>query len=543
MSLLEPLALSALLGTRKQKPAALAVEGSIGTLLDAVAGASATDEAILLRTAAVLDLCQQAGWVAPAAGVMATPPAPLDALALPPSTALPLLAQVFAEGCERLGQLTLLQLAQRQLRLPAALLADLLEKARRDVAWRSLLAPVLGERGRWLAERNPAWQLQAIDQAAAPDDKAAPDDQACAFGSLDQRLSYLGALRARDPAAARQCLVAVLKELDARERAALTRVLATGLTPDDEALLETLRADRSKEVRRAAVELLAQLPASAYRRRMGERLAHCITFAQPEAKPGGLTGLFKRLAQAISTEPALGIEPPEAFFAGGKEDQLEEAVPGGEGLGQRAWWLYQLVAASPLHWWREQGALAPRELVAAAGLTDWDEAMLRGWYQATLREGDATWAAALLDRLSPNGTHLARVFLDSQPLIALLPLTEREGHWLRIAASLNERSGIGLSELLGQIVDAVPVEAQPSAEFCRQLLPHLRNGMSQPRCAYDHDLRQTMADFATLLPRETFAEARQGWPAGESLNRHQCEALDAWRQTLILRENLQQLLD
>lgn len=537
MSLLEPLAVTALLGTRKHKPAPLAVEGSIGTLLDAVAGASASDEALLLRTAAVLDLCQQAGWVAPYAGGMAAPPAPLDALALPPSAALPLLTQVFAEGYERLGQLTLLQLAQRQLRLPPYLLADLLEKARRDGAWRSLLAPVLGERGRWLAERNPAWQLQAIDQAATP------DDETWAFGSLEQRLVYLRALRSRDLAAARECLVAVLKELDARERAALTRVLAIGLTLDDEALLETLRADRSKEVRRAAVELLAQLPASAYQRRMGERLAHCITFVQPEAKSGGLTGLFKRLAQAISTEPTLSIEPPEAFFAGGKDDQLEEAVPGGEGLGQRAWWLYQVVAASPLHWWGEQGGLAPRELVAAAGLTDWDEAMVRGWYQATMREGDATWAAALLDRLSADGTHLARGFLDSQPLIALLPLAEREGHWLRIAANLNERSALSLSGLLGQIVDAIPVAAQPSAEFCRQLLPHLRNGISQPRCAYDYNLRQAMGAFATLLPLETFAEARRGWPDGETLNRHQTEALDAWRQTLILRENLQQLLD
>lgn len=537
MSLLESLAVTALLGTRKQKPAALAVEGSIGTLLDAIAGSSATDEAILLRTAAVLDICQQAGWVAADAGTTATPPAPMDSLALPPPTAVPLLTQVFAEGYERLGQLTLLQLARRQLRLPPSLLADLLEKARRDSALRHLLAPVLGERGRWLAERNPAWQVQAIDRTAAP------DEEAWDFGNFDQRVAYLSALRARDPAAARDRLAAALKELDARERAALVRALATGLTMDDEALLERLRGDRSKEVRRAAIELLALLPASSYLRRMAERLAQCVTFPRPEAESGGLKGLFKCVAKVISTEPALHIEPPESFFAGGKDDQLEEAVPAGEGLGQRAWWLYQLVAVSPLQWWCEHSALAPRELVTGAGLTDWDEAMVRGWYQATLREGDAEWAAALLDRLSPKGTHLSRSFLDSQPLIALLPLTERERHWLHIAANVVERSALSLSELLDQIVTAVPVEAPPSADFCRQLLPHLRNWMSQPRSAHDYNLRQAMRAFATLLPLETFAEARRGWPADETLSRHQCDALDDWRHTLSLRENLQQLLD
>ena len=67
MSLLEPLAVTALLGTRKQAMAPLAVEGPIGPLLDAIARDPASDEARLLRSAAVLDMCQHAGWLAPEA--------------------------------------------------------------------------------------------------------------------------------------------------------------------------------------------------------------------------------------------------------------------------------------------------------------------------------------------------------------------------------------------------------------------------------------------------------------------------------------------
>ncbi|WP_205896782.1 DUF5691 domain-containing protein, partial [Pseudomonas viridiflava] len=129
--------------------------------LDAIARDPASDEARLLRSAAVLDMCQHAGWLAPEATTAAAAPAPEDTLALPPEQSVGVLHQMLAEGYPRLGQLTLLQLAQRQLRLPPSLLPELLDRGRRDAYLRSLLAPVLGERGRWLAERNPAWQVQA----------------------------------------------------------------------------------------------------------------------------------------------------------------------------------------------------------------------------------------------------------------------------------------------------------------------------------------------------------------------------------------------
>ncbi|GAB7533706.1 hypothetical protein PS3A_61230 [Pseudomonas sp. 3A(2025)] len=535
MSLLDPLAVSALLGTRKQTPAPLTVEGPIGVLLDAIVRDTASTETKLLRTAAVLDLCQHAGWVAPDATTAAIAPAPHDTQALPPEQSLALLTRIFTEGHERLGQVTLLHLANRQLRLPPPLLPDLLEKARRDDTLRGLLAPVLGERGRWLAERNPAWQVQAVDT------RVALNDEIWDIGSLEQREAYLRALRERDPVGARERLIAGRKGFDARERAAFVRALDTGLSADDEPLLDELCRDRSKDVRRAAVELLVLLPTSAYRQRMVERLSQCVTVTPAAAEPVGLKGLFKRLTHSASNAPSVQIEPPQSFFENAKDDQIEEAVPSGEGLGQRAWWLYQVVAAAPLQFWRE---LTPTEWIAAAKQTDWDEALVRGWYQATLREGNAEWAAALLERVSANGTHLARSYLDSQPLIVLLPVAERERYWLHIAANVNDRSSLSLSELLDQILAAIPAQGRPSVEFCQQLLPHLRTGIAHARSVYDYNLRTTLRDFATLLPPETFAQARQGWPEEETLNhRHQAEALNDWRNTLTLREHLQTLID
>lgn len=537
MSMLDSLAINALLGTRKQAFMALPIEGAVGALVDAIASTSAPDEARLLRVAAVLDICQQAGWVPPPAAEAAPPAAAPDTQALPPAALIPVLEQVFTEGFERLGHLSLLKLAGKNWRVPPHLLVDLLEKARRDAPLRSLLGPVLGERGRWLAAQNSLWQVQAIERSQLI------DNDVWSFGSLDERVVYLSALRQRDPGTARSRLNAALKELDARERAALTRTFIDGLSADDEPLLEALCEDRSKEVRRAAVDLLARLPGSAYGQRMGERLAQCVSIPQAAGEAGGLKGLFKRLANVVAPEQQVHIEPPQTFFAAGKDDQLEDAVPGGEGLGQRAWWLFQVVSAAPLQWWSEHTGLAPEALVQVASRSDWDDALLRGWYQATVREGNVPWATALLERLEASGNRLART-VNRQPLFTLLPLAEQERYWLEIAAHASEHSGLGITELLALVNTSTPLDGQPSAAFCRRLLPYLRAWLVNPRAAYDVSLGEAMRSFAVVLPLELFSEAREGWPDSEALNnRHPREALAAWRQTLTLRETLQPLFD
>lgn len=82
----------------------------------------------------------------------------------------------------------------------------------------------------------------------------------------------------------------------------------------------------------------------------------------------------------------VALDAPEAFLPEWKADALEETKPKGEKLGQRAWWLYQIVAAVPLDWWQTQLQATPVELLRWAGKTDWQEALLRAWYHAVLRE-------------------------------------------------------------------------------------------------------------------------------------------------------------
>jgi hypothetical protein len=57
------------------------------------------------------------------------------------------------------------------------------------------------------------------------------------------------------------------------------------------------------------------------------------------------------------------------------------------GMGERAWWFYQLVAATPLSTWGPPAALVPRA----------DPLLRQAWATAAARQRDEAWALALLD--------------------------------------------------------------------------------------------------------------------------------------------------
>jgi hypothetical protein len=114
-------------------------------------------------------------------------------------------------------------------------------------------------------------------------------------------------------------------------------------------------------------------------------------------------------------------------------DCIDQNPP--RGTGRRAWLLRQLVAAAPAGWWAEYTGLPPRELLSLAAKSEWASALVLGWTDSAVRDGEPSWIAALLDR--PEGA-------DREVFQALRP-ADRD-RWLR------ERPG---SALLGWL-DLVP---------------------------------------------------------------------------------------
>jgi hypothetical protein len=381
---------------------------------------SAPQPRTLLDAAATATVRRRAGLSA-ATGVPPLDPAPPDPRPLPPAPARARLAWLLADddGMANRPQLLAdwLHLARSAgYRAPAELLPELLAAARGRSELREDAAALAGPLGRWLAVLNPSWsallRTSAAAAAAEADDPSADPHRIWREGLFTERVSHLTALRRRDPGAA----LALLRSEWARERAEdrllFLDALQEKLSPADERFLEGALSDRSPNVRRTAAELLSALPGSALAARMAERARAAVRVLPG---PGG----------------RILVEPPAACDAGMQRDGIPVKSPTGPtGRGDRACWLGETIAATPLTTWAETRE-APEALLRLPVADGWQDEIHAAWARAALRQGDADWARALLGVLPPGAA-------PPPGLLTVLPQAER-ADW---AAEFVSRHGL-----------------------------------------------------------------------------------------------------
>ncbi|WSG17506.1 DUF5691 domain-containing protein [Nonomuraea sp. NBC_01738] len=291
-------------------------------------------------------------------------------------------------------------------------LPELLERGRRDRSIRAHIGRLAGRRGRWLAGRNPAWAYLLEE----------PTGETWELGSPADRRAYLRRLRDEDPDAARGLLESTWEQETPDDRAEFVEVLAAGLGMADEPFLEAALDDRRREVRQEAANLLTRLPGSRLAGRMAARARACLSLGPT----------------------AITVDPPAACDKEMERDGIRQKPP--RGLGERAWWLQQIVARAPLSLWGDPGQ------VLELRIPDWDADVKAAWVRAAVLQGDAVWARAmfawdpiadLLGALPPHEQQeLAADFvknrdLDSQ-LIMVLGGVERPWRPALAAAVLNK---------------------------------------------------------------------------------------------------------
>ncbi|MBV8642765.1 MAG: hypothetical protein JO225_02475 [Candidatus Eremiobacteraeota bacterium] len=365
---------AAVVGTQREH-AASAPSGDVEIDALLVLPQDESPETDLLRRATVLGLARRAGTI-PLALTVRIDAALDDAAPRCTPEAANDLAQLLAAGGDAALLPEWLSLAaQARVRAPEELLPALLAAggARREL--RPSVAAVAGARGAWLGAQQPAWSY-----AAGGDDPRRAWDE----GDRPARVLALTALRADDSGAARELLVAEWESIAPADRAPFVEVLGTGLSSADEPFLEAALDERRKEVREAAAVLLARLPDS----RLATRASELAT-------------AFVRVKRRVIGAASLEVELPPACTPAMRRDGIEEKPR--NGVGERAWWLEQIVARVPPSHWSGM-KLEPRDVLALAARNEHAQALLRGLAQATASYADDAWRCAWVDDVSLEPT-------------------------------------------------------------------------------------------------------------------------------------------
>ena len=343
--------------------------------------------------------------------------------------------------------------AAHGVRAPEELLPALIAAGR---GRREAVLAVAGERGRWLGRLDEAWDVDV-------------DDDVWRTGTLEARRSWLRRERASDPERARLALAETWSEEDPRARAALLDELETGLSLGDEAFLEAALDDRRQEVRVVAADLLARLTDSRLALRMTER-----------AKP------LLRVGRGVRAR--LEAELPEDLDEAAARDIVLVKPP--RGTGERAWWLAQILAATPLSVWERELGRRPDELASLPVANKLASAVHAGWSHAAARQLDSAWAEALLPKtwdarlLAALPREVAerhvRTTLDDSRVVAALEALRRP--WgLELSRELVRRGSLDRDLALAldpRVLDDLPDDAPPAVV---QLL------------AFRHDLHEELS--------------------------------------------------
>ncbi|WP_017587812.1 DUF5691 domain-containing protein [Nocardiopsis ganjiahuensis] len=288
---------------------------------------------------------------------------------------------------------------------------DLLERASRDSSLRPLVATAVGRRGTWLASFNSAWSFIAREPLATD----VHTDRAWHHGTPAERRRTLFALRATDPAAARDLLAAAWpSENRGEERRGLLEALTVNLGPDDEAVLDQALDDRSANVRGLALTLLTRLPDSAHAHRLRSHLRE---------------HLDRQLSGGRGAPRAVDIVDMDVTAA----DQLRDLalVPPKKWprSRQERWELGRvLVTHAPLDTWTERLRLDPTGVL---NLAEEERDLREALADAVCLQADPDWARALLDhpgsglaQLLRSGA-MSRHWPRTRELFAALPGDER----------------------------------------------------------------------------------------------------------------------
>ncbi len=501
---------TALLGTARQPWQPAIAPGQLGQLLAQLR--EQPPEAALLLTAGILSIHQQVGWQPETRPATAIAPCPPEVLTPCSPSASRCLQQILAGTSLPLllEWLTLAAIAQQ--RIPELHLPALLDKGKQQRSLRSTLLPVLGQRGRWLAAQNSDWDY-AI---------AVTTDAAWETGSPAARLLALQTVRAESPDRARAWLQSTWSQEAASDRAQFLATLQVGLSAADLPWLEQTLGDRSQAVRRIAADLLARLPDSSIAQ---QATVYTNQYVSLERQPT-LAWQVQLPLQLDARWLSLGIDP-------------QPAAQGQPQIGEKAWWLLQLLGATPLTVWTEAGQSSPAQLVRLTQTHEWQSVLFNGLALAAQRQGDAAWLEAIFRLWLRQQAARQEVTLINLKLEDLFRILSRDRqHQVLIdflqlpTAKMNDSLMIWLLRYT-----TPPWSVDLTQLVIQHLDQHLRD--TQIFANTDWELRAALKEFAHSIPVELTTDVMK-FRSRLTTTSHWVQSLDGLLEILQFRQEMTQ---
>jgi hypothetical protein len=236
-------------------------------------------------------------------------------------------------------------------------------------------------------------------------------------------------------------------------------------------------------------------------------------------------------AQPVGT---LMVRLPDELEKAAQRDGVERKPP--QGLGERAWWLTQILSIVPPAHWEQRFGATPAQLVAAVAADEWSMAVIEGWSRAAILHRASNWAIELWERWHavPKDSyypHVARSMLGS--LVALLPQPAAEALIHRL---MKERKDVQ-PHTWRLLLSSIP---RPwSAELANAYVEALKNQVRKDRAnsAKASIYWWYAPDVAVrALPPQSVRQVQSLWTADEL-----CEAdwpLRRFVETLHMREQI-----
>jgi hypothetical protein len=438
----------ALLGTERQN-----VPSAQGTVLENVLTESNSKEETLLDAVATASLYLRSGWQAAQNLEPALEVSLADTLSPMSKEMQECFVSIMQQEANLKAELFQL-MAAAKVKPERGWVHKILEEARRNPAIRADVLNIIDERGRWLAKFLPVgdWVVPSVLSENLWDE-----------GKLNERVAYLKQLRGTDAAKARGLLEESWSGEASESRADLLSAFEINLSLDDETFLESCLEDKKKDVRKTAASLLNSLPDSKLVQRMTERAKRFVTY-----KPAGMLGLKKA---------ELEITLPETFEKDWAKDGIKQkSVP--YGMGEKAWWLSQMLVRVPPGTWGEPKILSDVT-------KEWKNMFRNACHAATLTFRDVTWA---------------RYFLPDEAMMRVFPLEERQDYVMK---SLSTMQGpITTSDSLWLDLIELPKPWNPGLEeaLLKRVQLSLLNWSKTQTNTYYWQEQQSLLAFGQALP-------------------------------------------